>query len=308
MNWFRRNRFLGPFLGALSLAALGSACFLFHEKSAADNAQVRFGETINELARLRRSTPFPNEENLRKTRTQTESYHTSLLALENDLKNRMFAQLPLQPNEFQAQLRLASAALSERATANKIQLPAKFYLGFDEYATSLPRSEAAPHLGQQLRAIEWIANTIIAARVDALNSLVRTPLPQEKANSSSTAPPSASRPARPPEPVPAKEKIVDRTSIDVSFSGSPTATRRVCNQIAAAKDQFYIIRTLTVKNQVDKGPNRDPAETGAALPTPTAPRAQGGESAISFIVGTEHVAVSARIEILQFNLPAKETR
>ena len=270
--------------------------------------KVRLEETINELTRLRRSTPFPNEENLRKTRTQTESYRTSLLALEDDLKNRMFAQLPLQPNEFQAQLRLASTAVSERATANKIQLPAKFYLGFDEYATSLPRSEAAPHLGQQLRAIEWIANTIIEARVDALNSLVRTPLPQEKADSSSTAPKAASGAARPSKTASAKEKVVDRTSIDISFLCSPAAARRVCNRIAAAKDQFYIIRTLVVKNQVDNGPKRGAPETVATLPASTAPRAKGGEPAISFIVGTEHIAVSARIEILKFNLPDKEGR
>ena len=122
----------------------------------------------------------------------------------------MFAQLPLQPNEFQAQLRLASTAVSERATANKIQLPANFYLGFDEYATSLPNSEAAPRLGQQLRAIEWIANTIIEAHVDALNSLARTPLPQEKAGSSSTRAEAASRAARPPKTASTKEE--DRRS------------------------------------------------------------------------------------------------
>ena len=302
MNWFRRNRFLGGFLGVLSLATFLSACFLLQEKSAADDAQGRLEETINELTRLRRSAPFPNEENLRKTRTQTESYRTSLLALEDDLKTRMFAQFPLQPNEFQAQLRLASTAVSERAAANKIQLPANFYLGFDEYATSLPNSEAAPRLGQQLRAIEWIANTIIEARVDALNSLVRTPLPQEKAGSSSTAPTAALGHAR------AKEKVVDRTSIDISFSGSPAASRRVCNQIAAAKDQFYILRRLAVKNEVDKGPKRGSSETGATLPVPTAPPSKGGEPAISFIVGTEHIAVSARIEILKFNLPDKGTR
>ena len=84
-----------------------SGCFLLHEKSAADERRTGSSATVNELNRLRASAPFPNEENLRKTRAQTESYRTSLLALENELKNRMFPRLPLQPNEFQAQLRLA---------------------------------------------------------------------------------------------------------------------------------------------------------------------------------------------------------
>ena len=46
----------------------------------------------------------------------------------------MFPRLPLQPNEFQAQLRLAVTAVQDRAGANKVQLPASFNLGFDEYA------------------------------------------------------------------------------------------------------------------------------------------------------------------------------
>ncbi len=307
MSWFRQYRFVGTFLGAFSLAMLMSAWFLLHEKGAADEARSRLEQTINELTRLRRSRPFPNEENLRRTRAQTESYRSSLLALENDLKNRMFAQLPLQPNEFQAQLRLASTAISERAAANKIQLPVNFYLGFDDYATSLPNSEAAPRLGQQLRAIEWIANTIIEAHVDALNGLVRTPLPQEKTGRSPT-PPAASRPAKPLKPAATKEEIVDRTSVDLSFSGSPAAARRVCNEIAAAKEQFYIIRALLVKNQVDKGPKRGTPETMTPAPASPAPGARGKEPAVSFIVGTEHIDVAAKIEILKFTLPEKETR
>ena len=133
------------------------------------------------MNRLRASRPFPNEENLKKTRAQNEVYRTSLLALENELKTRMFPRLPLQPNEFQAQLRHAVTAIQEKATASKVQLPPNFNLGFDEYATSLPNGQAAPRLGRQLRAIEWIANTIIEAHVDALTSLTRSPLPEEKA-------------------------------------------------------------------------------------------------------------------------------
>jgi hypothetical protein len=307
MSWFRQNKFVGIFLGAFSLAMFMSAWFLLHEKGAADEAQFRFEQTINELTRLRRSTPFPNEENLRKTKAQAENYGTALLALENDLKNRMFAQLPLQPNEFQSQLRLAFTAISERAAANKVQLPVNFYLGFDDYATSLPNSEAAPRLGQQLHAVEWIANTIIEAHVDALNSLTRTPLPQEKAGRSPTSP-AASRPAKPLKPAATKEEIVDRTSVNVSFSCSSAAARRVCNEIAAAKDQFYIIRALLVKNQVDKGPKRGTPETTSPAPASPAPGARGKEPAVSFIVGTEHIDVAAKIEILKFNLPEKEPR
>src|SRR5690242_4353590 len=153
MNWFLQNRFLGSFLAGLGLALLFGCWFLVHEKGRADKAQSRLESTVAEFIRLRASRPLPNEKNLQRTKVQTEAYRTSLLALEKELKARMFPRLPLQPNEFQGQLRLAVTAFQERAAASKVQVPTSFNLGFDEYATSLPNGEAAPGLGRQLRAI-----------------------------------------------------------------------------------------------------------------------------------------------------------
>ena len=311
MNWFQQNRFLGSFLVAFGLATLLSLFFLFHEKSRANQAHSRLEERANELTRLRRGMPFPNAENLSKTRTQTEAYRASLLALEEELKSRMYPQLPLQPNEFQAQLRLAVNSVSDRAAANKVQLPANFNLGFDPYATSLPNSGAAPRLGRQLRAIEWMVNTLIDAHIDALTSLVRPPLPEEKAAPTPPPRPTHAPAARTVKPARPTEKIVDSSSVELAFSSSPAGARRFLNQTAAAKDQFYVIRTLVIKNQVDKGPKRGGAEAAAPILTPPTAGARPGRSkepAITFIVGAEHLDVAARIEITRFNFPEKEVR
>jgi hypothetical protein len=312
MNWFRQNRFLGTFLAVLAFVILLSGWFLLYEKGAAAEAQERLDATVNELNRLRASAPFPNEENLNKTKAQTDSYRTSLQALEAELKTRIFPRLPLQPNEFQAQLRQAVIAVSERARASKVQLPENFNLGFDEYATSLPNGEAAPRLGRQLRAIEWLVNTIIEAHVDSLNNLARSPLPEEKAAATPTPPPGRAGAANAARKVAAESgKIVDAASVDLAFSGSPAAVRKVFNQVSSAKEQFYILRTLQVKNQVDKGPKRgEPVGTGA----PSVPPAEAGhagkapEPGITFIVGNEHLNVAAKIEVVRFNLPEKGGR
>ncbi len=272
MNWFQQNRFLGIFLAIVAFATVLSACFLLHERSATKREEARLETVTNELIRLRGSTPFPNEENLRKTREQIGRYRDSLLALKNESKRWMFPKAALQPNEFQAQLRETAIDVSERARARKVQLPENFNLGFEEYATSLPKSAAASRLGRQLRAIEWIANIIIDARVDSLQNLTRTALPEEKA----TPAPTRARTAGGKGLGIAKAgaRIVDSTSIDVAFSGSPAAVRRILNQIAAAREQAYIIRTLQVRNQTDKGPERGsvvkltPATAMAIRPAP----------------------------------------
>ncbi len=309
MTWFQQNRFLGVFLAALALATLLSGWFLLHEKSAADEAEERFDATINELNRLRASTPFPNEENLRKMKAQTDSYHTSLRALEDELKTRMFPRPSLQPNEFQAQLRQAVIAVSQRARASKVQLPENFNLGFDEYATSLPNSVAAPRLGRQLRAIEWLANTLIEAHVDSLNSLVRSALPEEKTAATLPLPSGRAGTTRAPKTVEGSAKIVDAAAVDITFTGSPAAMRKVFNQVASAKEQFYIIRTLQVKNQTDKGPKRgEQAVPSAPVPQVGAGTGKASERGITFIVGNEHLNVAARIEVVRFNVPEKEAR
>ncbi len=309
MNWFQQNKFLGGFLVALGLATLLSLFFVLHEKGQADEARERLDSTINELSRLRRSAPFPNEENLRKTRVLTESYRSSLVALVEMLRTRMFPRLPIQPNEFQAQLRAAVTAVEERAQASKVRLPETFNLSFDEYATSLPNSLAAPRLGRQLHAIEWIVNTMIEAHVDSLNSLTRTALPEEKGTAAATPTPARGLAGAAAKPAAETGKIVDWTTIDVAFSGSPAATRRVFNRIAAAKEQFYVLRTLQVKNQVDKGPKRGgPPEAPAAPPPVAGAPGKAAEPAITFIVGTEYVDVAAKIEIMKFTLPEKEVR
>src|SRR6266567_2135291 len=61
--------------------------------------------------------------------------------------------------------------------------------------------------------------------------------------------------------------------------------------------QFFIVRTLHVHNEKDKGPSRQ--RTGE--PAPAEPAAQPGAAVpLNFIVGNEHIEVSATIEMVRF--------
>ena len=93
--------------------------------------------------------------------------------------------------------------------------------------------------------------------------------------------------------------------VDISFKATPSAARKVINEISASTGQFFIVRTLYVHNEKDKGPTRERA--AAATPTPTAlpsPEQQQGQPAagppLNFIVGNEHIEVSVTIEMLRF--------
>ena len=71
--------------------------------------------------------------------------------------------------------------------------------------------------------------------------------------------------------------------------------RKVLNQIASSDRQFFIVRTLYVRNEQQKGPSREQSNAAPAAATPTAPT-----SGLKFIVGNEHVETTAAIEMVRF--------
>jgi hypothetical protein len=292
MNWFQQNKFLGAFLLGLGGATLLALILLFVAKSGYNSANERLNETAAELNRLQNLNPFPNEANLQTMKAQTADYEVALGKTKEELKTRMLPATPLQPNEFQARLRETVTKMVERARANRVRLPENFFLGFEEFSAGLPSNEAAPLLGQQLAQVELITSIIIDARVDSITAFKRGLLSEEHG---ATASPTPSRGRRSGSATNGP-KLIERSNLEIAFVSSPSAARRVINQIASATPQFFVIRTLHVLNEKDKGPPRtQTAGTLTGAETSTKPNA-----ALNFIVGTEHVQTSANIELVRF--------
>ena len=287
MNWYRENRWLGNFLIAFAVTALLALWFLFGARSGFTEASAQFNEAATERNRLEHLNPFPNEENFRKTQAALNDYGATLTKLKEELRARVLPVEPIAPNEFQSRLRRAIVSTTEKARANRVKLPENFHLGFDEFRTTLPTTAAAPLLGQELAQVELLFGILIDARVDAIAAVKRTTPPAE-ATAAPTPPPK-----KPSAPANAAPPVVERAIVDLTFTASPSAMRKVSNQIASAQRQFFIVRTLYVRNQQLKGPAREQtAATAGTTPPPT--------SAIKFIVGNEHVEITARIEIVRF--------
>jgi hypothetical protein len=193
-------------------------------------------------------------------------------------------------------LRQAIVGITEKARGNRVKLPENFHLGFDEFATTLPGSAAAAaSLGQELAQVELLLGILIDARIDALTTLKRVSAPTDTAAVPDSAAPTPSR--KPAGPANAAPAPIERTIVDLTFAASPSAMRKVVNQIASTERQFFIVRTLYVRNDQLKGPSREQAATtskAAEAAAATSP------SAIKFIVGNEHLEDTARIEMVRF--------
>jgi hypothetical protein len=294
MNWYRENRWLGNFLIAFAVTALVALWFLFRARSGFTEASAQFNEAATERNRLEHLNPFPNEGNFRKTQAALNDYGATLTKLKEELRAQVLPVEPIAPNEFQSRLRRAIVNTTERARANRVKLPENFHLGFDEFRTTLPTTVAAPLLGQELAQVELLLGILIDARVDAI-AIVKRILPPETHSTDSGQAPAATSPAarKPAGAANAAPAVFERAIVDLTFTASPSATRKVLNQIASAERQFFIVRTLYVRNQQLKGPDREQTAATAATTTPPT-------SAIKFIVGNEHVEITARIEMVRF--------
>src|SRR5512132_3385612 len=301
MKWFQQNRALGTLLIVSGVCVLLGAALLYWRWSVWSDAKQKFDQATAERNRLQRLDPFPNDANYRKLQGYLERYDAALDKFKDELKAEVAPAPPLAPNEFQSRLRQATLAAEERARTNTVKLPDKFQLGFDEFARMMPSTALAALLGQELSQVQMLINILLDAKVDSITSFRRRPLPEERGGSPTPTPSPGQRVA-----TTAKSggtttpKLIERNVVEISFKAAPGAARRVLNEITNSTGQFFIIRTLYVHNEKDKGPPHERTAAPTPVPSPQASPGQQGAGALNFIVGNEHVDVSATIDMLRF--------
>jgi hypothetical protein len=305
MKRFQQNRALSTLLLVSGICILLGAALFYWRWSVWHGAKQTFDQAAAERTKLQRLDPFPDDVNLRKLHGYLQAYSAALDKFKENLKAEMAPEPPLAPDEFQSQLRKATLATEERARTNHVKLPDHFELGFDEFARTMPSTAVAPLLGQELSQIQMLINILLDARVDSLTSFRRHPLPEEH-GASPTPAPSPTR-GRGKAVAPTKPRgtpaltLIKRNVVEITFKAGPNVARRVLNEITSSTGQFFIIRTLSVHNEKDKGPPRERGSTPTPPPGSEASAGKpGAAGTLNFIVGNEHIEVSATIEMLRF--------
>ena len=288
-----------------AICILLAAALLYWRFSVWTDARQTLDQATEERNRLQRLDPFPNDANCRKLQDHLERYRVALGRFERELKAQVAPEASLAPNEFQSRLRQATLAAADRARTNNVKLPDKFQLGFDEFARTMPDTAVAPLLGQELSQIQTLINILLDAKVDSITAFHRHPLPQERGATTPTPTPSSFRgresvatAKQGPTPT---SILLEANVVDLTFKTAPGSARKVINEITSSTGQFYIIRNLYVHNEKDKGPLRERAALPTATPNPQASPGQSPAGALNFIVGNEHIEVSATIEMLRIS-------
>jgi hypothetical protein len=268
-------------LAVVFLAGAGGLGYMISkasgEYSEARTAYERKSATYN---RLRGLSLFPNQANLDKLEEQKEVATQSAEALRKKLEPMSFPLETITPEQFQDRLRATVSAVSEKALDAGMKIPDKFYLGFDQYQSQPPKAEAAAPLWRQLKAIELVVTTLIEGNINALDSIQRTALPEEGGKASQAG-------------------LVSAFPFEIQFTADQGHFRKVLNEIVGNQKQFFIARSIIVKNEHDKPTPRASAQGGASGEAAQ----EGGaskEAALQYIVGTEKINATLRLEMVVF--------
>ncbi|HEY5706846.1 MAG TPA: Amuc_1100 family pilus-like protein [Terrimicrobiaceae bacterium] len=317
MSWLKENRFLAGLVAATIVA--GSALVSLMMQSMAQYREVldAYAQAVEKLHVLQSRSPFPNAENLEKSRMLLDQYKSELQSLRAQVATKQVpANSDIQPQKFQDDLRAAVNQIAERASAAGVELPKGFYLGFSQYANSLPNAHVAPTLALQLRIIERIVSDLIDLKVQSIDGLNRLSLPEE--SSAAPTPQKAEEPQRRARQPEAKPSVVKSLPFDLAFTAEQGKLRVAFNSLLDS-DQFLIVRNLALQNTARLGPAvarqsgagtappRPPADRQAAPPEQSASGGAAGQGApageLNVILGRELVKASMRIEIIDFSTP-----
>ena len=294
MNWIKQNKFLSGFIAVMVIGVGALGFLLFQAQSKYAEARTDYESKAQELNRLEGLKPYPEVENLK----QIEAQKTQFIGLVDALhKNVAAAQIPLEPlsrEVFQDKLRETVTRISADAKG-KLALPAMFYLGMQKYQSEPPLPDAAPVLGRQLKALDFIITKMIEVGIVGITKFDRDPLPEEEGKGKKEKETSSK-----PAPTTGKADKSGKTpviyhSVEIDFIAEQSRFRNFLNALVAEKSQFYVPRLVVVKNEKPDAPMRLLA--GA---TPADPAKPADDNKEKLVFGGEKINVSLVLDIVDF--------
>lgn len=304
-----QNKFLVGFGVVMLISCGGLGYYVTEQKSRYDTASANYQKISTDYIALQNAPLFPDAANLEKLKARQVDVETAAKELENNLQPLTIPLEEVAPDHFQDILRKSVDAIVSKAKEKGVTLPDKFYLGFDQYQAQPPKSEAAAPLLRQLRAIELAVHILLDQSIAGVQNLTRDPLPQEgEVKPVAPVPAGKAAPAAKPQ-----DALYTRFPFQIEFSANQKSFKDALNAISGNPKQFFIVRTLVVKNEKPAPLAKDAPTVMPALPVngaqkhanalfeqnpqPTAPSLQ-------YVLGAEKIDVKLTLEMVVFAGPS----
>ena len=295
MNWFKKN-LIASVLLVVAVIGTGTTSYLAVNATARrDAAQANLDAQLQKLKQFQNQKPFPTNQSLKAIKESLEEYRSELGKYRTALASMKSTLTPINPQEFQDDLRKAVDELRKTAIEKSVTLPDNFFYGFDEYQAAPPSQQEVGELNREFGIMRRIADELVSLKIGSIGSLKRQEI---VAQPPATMP---SKPAKPGATTESKAPCISTKTFTITFTAPQEKLLTAFNMIQDA-DEFLLIRSLTLDNTSPQPPLRtQPGEASIfpGLPVPGA--SEKNADTIQAILGRESVSASLTIEIFDFS-------
>ena len=228
----------------------GSAFYAFTGYSKYSEAMGSWDVKVRTIESLERKVPYPSEGNAEALAGGKDEFEKAVLELFESLEA---FQRPLDAQlantVFQGNVKQRVQSFREYAKTEGMELlddPQAFQLGFDSYATDIPKPELVPYLDYELEAIDRLLRQLVDTDAEALLTFERDPIPGEDGGAERQ-----------------ESSVVHKYPIRLRIRAKHASFQNFINQMANDKEFFYILRVLKVKNENSEGPIKLVSEDGS---------------------------------------------
>lgn len=311
MDWIRENKPLAAILGVIAVGSLALGYLLYDAWSVYDETKEGYLGLGNQVAALKGARLAPTNENLAAKQAAVDEYAKLVDTLGKTVLILQPKVAPINDIEFQDKLKAKISEIRKLAGQAKVQLPADFAFGFDDYTSTLPRSAAAAtELSGYLDAMEKLMKLFLDCGVKGVDLLERSKLPVEAATAANAQ---GNNNAGMRGQVSAE--ILEKRQISAVLTLDQGPLQLLVSRLTSPSDMPYFtsLRVLRVENQMQDGPLNSEVrlptqEAKVQGSTPAAEEAPSDEikppepafpDAIS-VFGNELLKVRLEIDLVKF--------
>jgi hypothetical protein len=187
MDWIRENKPLAAILGVIVVGSLALGYLLFDAWSTYAETKEGYLGLGGQVAGLKGAPLAPTEANLQAKQALVEEYSKLVNTLGKTVLILQPKVAAINDIEFQEKLKAKISEIRKLSAQAKVQIPAEFAFGFDDYTHTLPKTAAAAtELSGYLDAMDELMKLFLKCGVQSLDLLERSKLPVEAATASTT--------------------------------------------------------------------------------------------------------------------------
>ncbi len=285
MDWIRENKPLAAILGVIIVGSLALGYLLFDAWSSYSETKEAYIGLGGQVAGMKGARLAPTEANLKAKQAVVDEYATLVTTLGRTVLILQPKVEPIGDIEFQDKLK-AKIADVRKAVQSRMQIPAEFSFGFDEYTRTLPKSAAAAtELSGYLDAMDKLVKLFLACGVQSVDLLERAKLPIETQAAPAPGNNNAGMQGQ------AMGGILEKRQISVVLTLDQKPLQLLVSSLTNPSDMPYFtsLRLLRIENQRQDGPLLSEVKLPVQQPVIGGAAAAGGTGAKTEEAATDEI-------------------